>query len=79
MINKNGESFKLEPWDWDLYAEKVRKEKYDLDEEQIKPYFELNRVVQDGVFYAAHLLYGLSFKARPDLPEYQEDVKAYEV
>jgi len=79
MINKSGESFKLEPWDWDLYAEKVRKEKYDLDEEQIKPYFELNRVVQDGVFYAAHLLYGLSFKARPDLPVYQEDVKAYEV
>ncbi|MGA9590176.1 MAG: peptidyl-dipeptidase Dcp [Salegentibacter sp.] len=79
VINKEGKNFKLEPWDWNYYAEKVRKAKYDLDESQVKPYFELNKVLQDGVFYAAHELYGLSFKERHDIPVYQEDVKVYEV
>ncbi len=79
VIDKEGKNFKLEPWDWNYYAEKVRKAKYDLDESQVKPYFELNKVLQDGVFYAAHELYGLSFKERHDIPVYQEDVKVYEV
>ena len=78
-IDRSGGSFKLEPWDWQLYAEQVRKEKYDLDETQIKPYFELDNVLQNGVFYAAHQLYGLSFKERSDLPVYQPDVRVFEV
>ncbi len=79
MINKEGENFQLKAWDWNYYAEKVRKQKYDLDESQVKPYFELDNVLQNGVFYAAHELYGLSFKERNDLPVYQEDVRVYEV
>jgi peptidyl-dipeptidase Dcp len=72
-------SFKLQPWDWNYYAEQVRKAKYDLDENQIKPYFELNDVLQNGVFYAANQLYGLTFKERKDIPVYQPDVRVYEV
>jgi peptidyl-dipeptidase Dcp len=71
--------FKLQPWDWNFYSEQVRKAKYDLDEAQVKPYFELHRVLQDGVFYAAHELYGLTFKERKDIPVYQPDVMVYEV
>jgi len=71
--------FDLKPWDWQRYAEKVRKEKYDLDEAQLKPYFELNKVLNDGVFYAANKLYGVTFKRRTDLPVYQPDVMVYEV
>lgn len=71
--------FKLQPWDWNYYAEMVRKKKFDLDENQIKPYFELTKVLQDGVFFAANQLYGLTFKERKDLPVYQKDVKVYEV
>ncbi len=71
--------FQLRPWDWNFYAEQVRKAKYDLDEAQVKPYFELNRVLQDGVFYAAHELYGISFKERHDIPVYQPDVRVFEV
>ena len=72
-------AFKLEPWDWEHYSEQVRKAKYDLDESQIKPYFELNNVLENGVFYAAHQLYGLSFKERHDIPVYQPDVRVFEV
>jgi len=72
-------TFKLEPWDWQLYAEQVRKQKYDLDESQIKPYFELNNVLQNGVFYAANQLYGLTFKERKDIPVWQPDVRVFEV
>ncbi len=72
-------SFKLQPWDWNYYAERVRKTKYDLDESQIKPYFELDNVLQNGVFYAANQLYGLTFKERKDIPVYQPDVRVYEV
>ncbi|WP_232373107.1 M3 family metallopeptidase [Pinibacter aurantiacus] len=79
LIDKQNGGFKLEPYDWDYYAEKVRKAKYDLDESEIKPYFEMNKVLEDGVFYAANLLYGITFKPRHDIPVYQEDVKVYEV
>lgn len=79
MIKSKGQDFTLEPWDWNYYAEMVRKEKYDLDENQIKPYFELNNVLEKGVFYAAQKLYGITFKARTDIPVYQEDVKVYEL
>lgn len=79
VIDKEGKDFKLQPWDWNYYAEKVRKAKYDLDESQVKPYFELNKVLRNGIFYAANKLYGISFKERKDLPVYQEDVKVYEV
>jgi peptidyl-dipeptidase Dcp len=72
-------SFTLQPWDWEFYSEQVRKARYDFDQSQVAPYFELNRVVQDGVFYAAHELYGLTFKERKDLPVYQPDVRVYEV
>ncbi|MEO8903286.1 MAG: M3 family metallopeptidase [Polyangiaceae bacterium] len=71
-------SFKLEPWDWAFYAEQVRKARYAYDESQIKPYFELNHVLQDGVFFAAHQLYGLTFKERHDLPVYHPDVRVFE-
>jgi peptidyl-dipeptidase Dcp len=72
-------SFKLEPWDWEHYAEEVRKATYDLDESQIKPYFELDNVLQNGVFYAANQLYGLTFKERKDIPVYNPDVRVFEV
>ena len=71
--------FALEPWDWNFYAEQVRKAKYDLDEAQTKPYFELNNVLHNGVFYAAHMLYGITFKQRTDIPVYNPDVQVYEV
>lgn len=79
LIDKQKGGFKLEPWDWNMYAEQVRKERYDLDDSQIKPYFELYSVLENGVFYAANQLYGLTFKQRKDLPVYQEDVRVYDV
>jgi peptidyl-dipeptidase Dcp len=79
VIDKEKGGFKLQPWDWNFYAEKVRKAKYDLDESQIKPYFELNNVLENGVFYAAHELYGLTFKERHDIPVYQKDVRVFDV
>jgi peptidyl-dipeptidase Dcp len=79
MIGKEGAGFQLAPWDWERYSEKVRKAKYDLDESQIRPYFELNNVLENGVFYAANQLYGVSFKARHDLPVYDPDIKVYDV
>ena len=72
-------SFTLQPWDWEFYSEQLRKARYDFDQSQVAPYFELNRVVQDGVFYAAHELYGLTFKERKDLPVYHPDVRVFEV
>ena len=78
LIDSQKGGFKLQPWDWNFYSEQVRKAKYDLDEAQVKPYFELHRVLQDGVFYAAHELYGLTFKERTDIPVYQPDVMVYE-
>jgi len=79
VIDAQNGGFQVQPWDWDFYAEQVRKAKYDLDESQVKPYFELNRVLQDGVFYAANQLYGLTFKERRDLPVWQPDVRTFEV
>jgi len=79
VIDKQKGGFKLQPWDWDFYAEQVRKAKYDLNEDEIKPYFELYNVLQNGVFYAANQLYGLTFKERKDIPVYQEDVRVFEV
>jgi peptidyl-dipeptidase Dcp len=72
-------SFRLEPWDWSFYAEQVRKARYDFDQAQVAPYFELEHVLHDGLFYAAHELYGLSFRERRDLPVYQPDVRVFEV
>ena len=72
-------SFTLQPWDWFFYSEKVRKARYDFDQAQVRPYFELDHVLADGVFYAAHQLYGLSFRERHDLPVYQADVRVFEV
>ncbi|MGH9543960.1 MAG: peptidyl-dipeptidase Dcp [Terriglobales bacterium] len=79
VIDKQKAGFKLEPWDWNYYAEQVRKAKYDLDEAEIKPYFELNSVLENGVFYAASQLYGLTFKERKDIPVYNLDVRVFEV
>lgn len=79
MVAAQGEDFTIEPWDWNYYAEMVRKEKYDLDEEAVKPYFEMTKVLEDGVFYAANKLYGIKFKKRTDIPVYHEDVMVYEL
>lgn len=78
IANKEGHNIKLESWDWSYYAEKLRKEKYALDEEALKPYFQADSVRQ-GIFAVANKLYGITFKQRTDIPVYQEDVKAYEV
>ncbi|WP_392437590.1 M3 family metallopeptidase [Cruoricaptor ignavus] len=79
LINQQGGNFKVEPWDWDFYAEQVRKAKFDLDENEIKPYFELTTVLEKGVFYAAEKFYGITFKRRTDIPVYHPDVMVYEV
>jgi peptidyl-dipeptidase Dcp len=78
-IAKSGGDFQLRPWDWDFYAERLRKAQYELDENQLKPYFELNRVLNDGVFYAANRLYGISFHKRIDFPTWHKEVQVYEV
>ncbi len=79
VIDAQKGGFKLQPWDWDFYAEQVRKAKYDLNDAEVKPYFELNNVLENGVFYAAHQLYGITFKERKDIPVYQADVRVFEV
>jgi peptidyl-dipeptidase Dcp len=79
MIDKQGKHFDLKPWDWQRYSDMVRKARYDLDDNELKPYFELNKVLQDGVFYAANQLYGITFKERHDLPVYQPDVRVFDV
>ncbi len=79
VIDKQKGGFQLEPWDWNFYSEQVRKAKYDLDQSQVKPYFEIDSVLKNGIFYAAHELYGISFKQRTDLPVYNPDVKVFEV
>jgi peptidyl-dipeptidase Dcp len=78
-IDAQNGGFKLEAWDWNFYAEQVRKAKYDLDENQIKPYFEIKTVLEKGVFFAAKQMYGITFKERKDLPVYHPDVVVYEV
>jgi len=79
IIDTQKGSFQVQPWDWDFYAEQVRKARYELDDAQVKPYFELNNVLENGVFYAANQLYGITFTERHDLPVYQPDVRVFEV
>ena len=79
LIDKQKGGFTVEPWDWNFYAEQVRKAKYDLDENEIKPYFEVTTVLEEGVFFAAEKFYGITFKERKDLPVYHPDVTTYEV
>ena len=69
----------LQPWDWDYYSKQVRKAKFDIDDAQVKPYFELNHVLENGVFYAANQLYRLTFTERKDIPVYHPDVRVFEV
>ena len=77
-IRADGKDFTLEPWDWSYYAEKVRKARFDLDEQALRPYFALDRV-REGAFWVANRLYGITFTERPDLPVYNPEVKAFEV
>ncbi|HTW48225.1 MAG TPA: M3 family metallopeptidase [Acidobacteriaceae bacterium] len=79
LIDAQHGGFTLQPWDWNFYAEQVRKAKYDFDESQVKPYFEIDNVLENGVFYAAHELYGLTFNERKDIPVWQPDVRVFEV
>lgn len=79
QIDADGEKFQLAPYDWQKYAEEVRKKKYALDDKEVRPYFELNNVLTKGMFYTANRLYGLTFKERKDLPVYNPDVRAFEV
>lgn len=79
MIYDTEEDFQLAAWDWDFYTEKLRAARFDFDASQLRPYFELNNVLQRGVFYAAERLYGIRFEERTDLPVYQEDVRVFEV
>lgn len=78
IINREGGTFKLAPWDWWHYAEKLKKEKFNLDESELKPYFKLENV-RDGMFYVANQLYGITFTRRTDLPIYHPDVEVFEV
>jgi len=79
MIKDSGDDFDIASWDWDLYTEKVRKVKHNLDSSAMRPYFELERVLHDGVFFAATKLFGITFKARPDLVTYHPEARAFEV
>ena len=79
LADEQGGGVTLAPWDWQYYAEQVRRAEYELDESQLKPYFELDRVVRDGVFYAATRLFGLTFRERHDVPRYHPDVRVWEV
>lgn len=79
VIDEQQGGFKAEAWDWAFYAEQVRRAKYNLDEGQIKPYFELNNVLSDGVFWAASQLFGLNFVERFDIPVYHDDVRVWEI
>jgi peptidyl-dipeptidase Dcp len=79
VIDSQKGGFSVEPWDWEFYSEQVRKAKYDLDEAQVRPYFEMNNVLQNGVFYAANQLYGLTFQERKDIPVWNADVRVFEV
>ncbi len=79
LIDAEGGDFELAAWDWDYYAEKVRRERYEFDDAQLKPYFALERVLEDGVFFAANQIYGLTFVERFDLPVYEDTVRVFEV
>src|SRR6266513_1037464 len=79
IVDQEKGGFKIASWDWDFYSEKVRKARYQFDESDVRPYYELNHVLTDGVFFAAGKLYGLTFKERHDLSVYQPDVRVWEV
>lgn len=79
MIRESGQSHELAPWDWEYYAEKVRKTRFEVDEAAVKPYFELESVLQNGVFFTMNKLYGISFRERKDLPVYHPDVRVFDV
>ncbi|RUO78901.1 dipeptidyl carboxypeptidase II [Idiomarina tyrosinivorans] len=79
MMNADGIEGDVQPWDWLYYAEKVRQQKYAIDADKVKPYFEFERVLKDGVFFTMHELYGITFEERKDLPVYEPDVRVFEV
>ena len=79
MIKELGASHKLEPWDWEFYAEKVRKARFDVDEAQVMPYFEMNNVLEKGVFFTMNKLFGIKFRERKDLPVYHREVRVFDV
>ena len=79
LIKAQGGKFKAAPYDWNIYAEQIRKSRYALDSDQLKPYFEINKVLTDGVFYAANQLYGLTFSERKDIPTWNPDMRVFEV
>jgi peptidyl-dipeptidase Dcp len=79
LIDAQKGGFQVAPWDWEFYSEQVRKAKYDIDEAEVRPYFEMNNVLENGVFYAANQLYGLTFKERHDIPVWHPDVRVFEV
>eukprot|EP00456_Euglypha_rotunda_P030242 TRINITY_DN235_c0_g3_i8.p1 TRINITY_DN235_c0_g3~~TRINITY_DN235_c0_g3_i8.p1 ORF type:complete len:693 (-),score=188.51 TRINITY_DN235_c0_g3_i8:1709-3787(-) len=79
MIKECGETHELAPWDWEYYAEKVRKARYEIDEAAVRPYFELDSVLKNGVFFTMNKLYGISFRERKDLPVYHPDVRVFDV
>lgn len=79
QIGEDGQHFQLQPYDWNYYAQQVRKAKYNVDDNEIRPYFELNNVLQNGLFYAANQLYGITFKERHDIPVWHPDVRVFEV
>ncbi len=79
VMHADGVTGDVQPWDWAYYAEKVRKAKYDLDDSEVKPYFELNSVLENGLFFAMEKLYGITFKERTDLPVYVDDARLFEV
>ena len=79
VMEKEGIKGDVEPWDWNYYAEKVRQAKYSIDQSKVRPYFELNRVLKDGIFYAMNKLYGVTFEERKDLPVYHPDVRVFNV
>ncbi len=76
---EDGIDDQVRPWDWEYYAERVRESEYDIDDAEIRPYFELDRVLKDGVFYAMNRLYGITFEERFDLPVYHDDVRVFDV
>ncbi len=78
LIAEDGGNFQLAAWDWRYYAEKLRKTRYDLDENELKPYLQLPKMIE-AVFYTAHRLFGLDFLPRDDVPVYHPDVKVWEV
>ena len=79
QMRADGVDGDVQPWDWEYYAERVREAEYDIDDQEVRPYFELNRVLEDGVFYTMNRLYGISFEERFDLPVYHDDVRVFDV